>query len=147
MVPGAGIEPAQCCHRGILSPLRLPISPPGHLQGGLLERSLYIVTIWVALRSAVYHNATRASARWASRTISLYRNHLGGAALHRLPQRHPSIIRDRRRILTWRRGSESNRRTRSCSPLHNHSATAPVISPLTTFMSIATCHTSCIACI
>ena len=25
----------------------------------------------------------------------------------------------------WRRGSESNRRIRSCSPLHNHSATAP----------------------
>ncbi len=25
----------------------------------------------------------------------------------------------------WRRGSESNRRTRSCSPLHDHSATAP----------------------
>ena len=32
MVPGAGVEPARCCHRGILSPLRLPISPPG--QGG-----------------------------------------------------------------------------------------------------------------
>lgn len=30
MVPGAGLEPAQCFHRGILSPLRLPISPPGH---------------------------------------------------------------------------------------------------------------------
>ena len=30
MVPGAGLEPARCCHRGILSPLRLPISPPGH---------------------------------------------------------------------------------------------------------------------
>ena len=29
MVPGAGIEPARCYHRGILSPLRLPISPPG----------------------------------------------------------------------------------------------------------------------
>jgi hypothetical protein len=27
----------------------------------------------------------------------------------------------------WRRGSESNRRTRSCSPLHDHSATAPMI--------------------
>jgi hypothetical protein len=26
----------------------------------------------------------------------------------------------------WRRGSESNRRIRSCSPLHNHSATAPL---------------------
>ena len=32
MVPGAGLEPARCCHRGILSPLRLPISPPGHIQ-------------------------------------------------------------------------------------------------------------------
>ena len=31
MVPGAGVEPARCYHRGILSPLRLPISPPGHL--------------------------------------------------------------------------------------------------------------------
>ncbi len=30
MVPGAGLEPAQCYHRGILSPLRLPISPSGH---------------------------------------------------------------------------------------------------------------------
>ena len=30
MVPGAGLEPARCCHRRILSPLRLPISPPGH---------------------------------------------------------------------------------------------------------------------
>jgi hypothetical protein len=29
MVPGAGLEPAQCYHRGILSPLRLPISPSG----------------------------------------------------------------------------------------------------------------------
>ena len=55
MVPGAGLEPARCCHRGILSPLRLPISPPG----------------------------------------------------------------------LWRRWSESNRRWRSCSPLHYHFATAP----------------------
>ena len=30
VVPGAGLEPAQCFHRGILSPLRLPISPSGH---------------------------------------------------------------------------------------------------------------------
>jgi integrase len=29
LVPGAGLEPAQPCGRGILSPLRLPISPPG----------------------------------------------------------------------------------------------------------------------
>ena len=30
MVPGAGLEPARYCYRRILSPLRLPISPPGH---------------------------------------------------------------------------------------------------------------------
>ena len=27
VVPGAGIEPARCCQRGILSPVRLPIPP------------------------------------------------------------------------------------------------------------------------
>ena len=31
MVPGVGLEPTRCCHRGILSPLRLPISPPGRV--------------------------------------------------------------------------------------------------------------------
>ena len=30
MVPEAGLEPARCCQRGILSPLCLPISPLGH---------------------------------------------------------------------------------------------------------------------
>ena len=32
LVPGAGIEPARPCSRGILSPLRLPVSPPGHKE-------------------------------------------------------------------------------------------------------------------
>ncbi len=32
MVPGTGLEPVRCCHRGILSPLRLPISPPRQLE-------------------------------------------------------------------------------------------------------------------
>lgn len=31
LVPGAGLEPARGCPRGILSPLRLPISPPGQV--------------------------------------------------------------------------------------------------------------------
>ena len=30
MVPGAGLEPARSYDRGILNPLCLPISPPGH---------------------------------------------------------------------------------------------------------------------
>jgi len=32
LVPGGGIEPPWCCHRGILSPVRLPI-PPSRLAG------------------------------------------------------------------------------------------------------------------
>ena len=32
MVPRAGLEPARTCVQRILSPLRLPISPPGHFQ-------------------------------------------------------------------------------------------------------------------
>ena len=28
VVPRAGLEPARCYHRGILSPLRLPVPPP-----------------------------------------------------------------------------------------------------------------------
>ncbi len=35
MVPGTGIEPVQPFSRGILSPLCLPISPPGQLEAGV----------------------------------------------------------------------------------------------------------------
>jgi hypothetical protein len=42
MVPGAGLEPAQCFHRRILSPLRLPISPPGHTEGGFLKHYFHL---------------------------------------------------------------------------------------------------------
>ncbi len=63
LVPRAGVEPARDCSRGILSPLRLPVSPPGQL--------------------------------------------------HTIP-------------VGWRLGPESNRRTRLCRPLHNHSATQPI---------------------
>ena len=31
MVPEAGIEPARYFYRGILSPLRLPVPPPGQV--------------------------------------------------------------------------------------------------------------------
>lgn len=61
MVPRAGIEPARMFYiRGILNPLRLPVSPPG---------------------------------------LDVYR--------------------------LWRLRPESNRRTRLCRPLHDHSATQP----------------------
>ncbi len=46
MVPGAGLEPAQYCYRGILSPLRLPISPPGH------RASLYFIIKWSGKRGS-----------------------------------------------------------------------------------------------
>ncbi len=38
MVPGAGLEPARHCWRGILSPLCLPIPPPG-----LTAEQLYFI--------------------------------------------------------------------------------------------------------
>jgi len=34
LVPGTGIEPVWYFYRGILSPLRLPISPPGLFKAG-----------------------------------------------------------------------------------------------------------------
>ena len=37
LVPLAGVEPARCCHRGILSPLRLPIPPHQRMGGGGFE--------------------------------------------------------------------------------------------------------------
>ena len=36
-MPRAGVEPARDCSRGILSPLRLPIPPPG-----LVSKDIYI---------------------------------------------------------------------------------------------------------
>lgn len=45
MVPRAGIEPARCCHRGILSPLRLPISPPGLFQSGLDQTACILLEL------------------------------------------------------------------------------------------------------
>jgi hypothetical protein len=39
MVPGAGIEPARLLRRGILSPLRLPIPPPGHRHFSIVSEN------------------------------------------------------------------------------------------------------------
>ena len=36
LVPGTGIEPAHPCERQILSLLRLPIPPPGHMNWGVI---------------------------------------------------------------------------------------------------------------
>ena len=58
MVPGAGIEPARYFYRGILSPLRLPISPPGH--NGEDFNILPVNAVIVTLEDTVYHNVTRA---------------------------------------------------------------------------------------
>ena len=51
MVPGAGLEPARSYLRGILSPLRLPISPPGRFLGGLVLLLLHAAKtlIWKGL--------------------------------------------------------------------------------------------------
>ncbi len=43
MVPGAGLEPARHFWRGILSPLCLPIPPPGHWN----DNYTYLVMICI----------------------------------------------------------------------------------------------------
>ena len=48
LVPRAGIEPAWCYHRGILNPLRLPVSPPGLY----LEAEAGIEPAYTALQAA-----------------------------------------------------------------------------------------------
>ena len=40
----AGLEPARCCHRGILSPLRLPI-PPHQRDAVTLRITLHMLTV------------------------------------------------------------------------------------------------------
>ena len=42
MVPGAGLEPARSYPRGILSPLCLPIPPPGPGRGAKMEAGVGI---------------------------------------------------------------------------------------------------------
>ncbi len=50
LVPGTGIEPVQPCGRGILSPLCLPVSPPGHELG--MEAEVGIEPAYTELQSA-----------------------------------------------------------------------------------------------
>ena len=45
MVPGAGLEPARYCYRRILSPLRLPISPPGRLARWALHHLYELIVL------------------------------------------------------------------------------------------------------
>ena len=37
VVPLAGFEPARCFHRGILSPLRLPVPPPRQVYMNVID--------------------------------------------------------------------------------------------------------------
>ena len=45
MVAGAGVEPAQLYSRGILSPLCLPIPPPGHNHINSVEYFVYLLSL------------------------------------------------------------------------------------------------------
>ena len=53
MVPRAGIEPARPLRRGILSPLRLPISPPGQMTYSVFQPQDTAVIISVVFQTTV----------------------------------------------------------------------------------------------
>ena|GEM_PF-2149075 len=131
LVPGAGIEPARPCGQRILSPVRLPVSPSGQAIDSVPQRAVE----WNhhACRDARpdtkkprIRRAFRTGAGKGARTLDL---NLGKVALYQLSySRMKPIVPCPRPewCAGWRPGSESNRRTRICNPLHNHSATRPV---------------------
>lgn len=51
MVPEARLELARCCQRWILSPLRLPIPPLGHVMRELVYHSFQLITLKMELRA------------------------------------------------------------------------------------------------
>ena len=73
MVPGTGIEPVQPFGRGILSPLRLPISPSGQLLCGLYPvhrtkkgKHVFVLSLHVLERETSLELATSTLARLRS---------------------------------------------------------------------------------
>ena len=84
MVPGAGVEPAQYFYRGILSPLRLPISPPG--PKGWSVKIISCLSATVVPRTTVYYNATRAY-RMVCKNFALPLCN-SSSETYRLPKRH-----------------------------------------------------------
>ncbi len=119
MVPGAGIEPARYFYRGILSPLRLPISPPG-LRGSFFI-IFFLTTISVVLRLP---STTTPPGLRGSFFIIFFPNYY-------LSSPTTTVYHNTTRALglnqkKWRLRAESNRRRRLCRPLHDHSATQPL---------------------
>ena len=60
LVPAAGVEPARRFHRGILSPLRLPIPPYRHIRKGSRRRSAPLVFKFILARAERKVNETGA---------------------------------------------------------------------------------------
>ena len=98
-----GIRTRKLSQPRVLSPLRLPISPPG---------PSWPCTVAARVDRTAYQSASR---MWpsAAKVVQVRRNATEQPA------------RARRTRKEWRRGPESNRPTRICNPVHNRFATAP----------------------
>ena len=99
LVPGAGLEPAWPLSRGILSPLCLPISPPGPFVGGFYHARLSV--------SLAPHSAHQR--HLAGNHCSKLRESRGSASIT-LKQRPPILTRVSRRPPTHRESSSQERR-------------------------------------
>ena len=122
MVPRAGVEPAQCLHRGILSPLRLPISPPG--QSGKTEsyttkeRTIQPDQL---LSTTTPPGQSGKAESYTTKERTIQPDHLLSTTTP--PGQDRNNLQGNK--CKWRRDPESNRDTRICNPLHSHSAIPP----------------------
>lgn len=57
IIPAAGVEPARCCHRWILSPVRLPIPPCWHIS--MITHIKYFVNFSIRYKVAALDNNFR----------------------------------------------------------------------------------------
>src|SRR6266568_1037594 len=79
MVPGEGIEPTWCCHRRILSPLRLPV-PPSRLVAARLRVHYNGAAMNLSIDDFEYDLPSRLIARLLSEREALAQIHAGRPA-------------------------------------------------------------------
>ena len=115
--------PQPACHRFHASRKPLSWLPGGYICSGLTKSEGAKCLFWLAPAVGFEPTTNGLTVRCAT------------AAPRRIRQPEPRCLAEGARrspaqFCRWRPGPESNRRTRICSPLHDHSATGPAAASL-----------------